>query len=157
MSTRVLLIGLVLGTTAVLLPAAEPLHWERPGQSASVGALPQQMANSARLRTTATSMVDLAVSIRRSTMRCDELEAHVELNEGSGKAESYQCFGPTRATAITELVLGQGSDAPRLFRIDFEYLASENAVAYTIRQMVGTGAIAAQRVVVDLAQAAVTP
>jgi hypothetical protein len=90
-------------------------------------------------------------------MRCDDLEAHVELKEGSTKAESYQCFGSARTVAATELVLGEGGDDPQLFRIDFEYMLPEDAVAYTIRQVSGTGAIAAQRVVVDVAPATVTP
>ena len=115
--------------------------------------LPPQEPNSVRLGVQEPADVDVEVSIKRQTMRCDELEAHVVvLQSGGTRAESFACFGVGRPSAITELVVGHDA-ARHHYRITFAYSHAEHTVAYGIRRLAGAGVVESQRVVVDVGQA----
>ncbi len=112
--------------------------------------LPPQEPNSVRLGVQDPVDVDVQVSIKRRTMRCDDLEAHVEVLQSQAKrADSYACFGVERPDALTELVVGHGVGR-HYYRITFAYSRAEQTVAYGIRRVAGTGVIESQRIVVDV-------
>jgi hypothetical protein len=83
-------------------------------------------------------------------MRCDDLEAHVEvLQSATTQTESHACFGVERPEALTELVVGHGAGR-HYYRISFAYSQGNQTVAYAIRRVEGTGVIESQQVVVDV-------
>jgi hypothetical protein len=112
--------------------------------------LPPQELNSVRLGVQDPSEVRVQVSIRRKTMRCDDLEAHVEvLQSETTRVDSHACFGVERPDALTELVVGHGAGR-HYYRITFAYSQADQTVAYAIRRVAGTGVIESQQVVVDV-------
>jgi len=116
--------------------------------------LPPQEPNSVRLGVQDPAEVNVQVSIKRKTMRCDDLEAHVEVfQSGTTRVDSYACFGVDRPDTLTELVVGHGA-VRHYYRITFAYAHAEQTVAYGIRRVAGTGVIESQRVVVDVRPAA---
>jgi len=112
--------------------------------------LPSQEPNSVRLGVQDPADIRVQVSIKRKTMRCDDLEAHVEvLQSGAARVESHACFGVERPDTLTELVIGHGAER-HYYRITFAYSQANQAVAYAIRRVAGTGVIESQQVVVDV-------
>jgi hypothetical protein len=112
--------------------------------------LPPQEPDSARLGIQDPAEIAMQVSIKRKTLRCDELEGHVEILQHEGThLESYACFGVDRPGALTELVVGQGVER-HYYRITFDYSRPAGTVTYTIKRMAGAGIISSQRVVLDL-------
>jgi hypothetical protein len=113
--------------------------------------MPPQEDGSARLGLREAAEVTVQVSIKRKTMRCDDLEAHVEvLQSGTSKAESYACLGVVRPAALTELVVGHGAAERNHYRITFAYAQANKTVTYAIRRVAGAGVIGSQQVVVDV-------
>jgi hypothetical protein len=112
--------------------------------------LPPQEAGSARLGLQDSAEVRVQVSIKRKTMRCDDLEAHVDvLQSGGTRADSYACLGVERPDALTELIVGYGAGR-HYYKITFAYSQTSQTVAYAIRRVAGTGVIDSQEVVVDV-------
>jgi len=112
--------------------------------------LPPQQPNSVRLGVQETADIAMRVSIKRQTLRCDDLEGHVQVVQaGLNGLESYACFGVERPSALTQLVVGQGA-ARHYYRITFEYARPAETVTYTIRRVAGAGIIESQQVVVDV-------
>ena len=146
------LVGLSVFSVLASLTAADA-RGPQVASDAGLRELPVQEPGSVRLGLQDASDVQVQVSIRQQTMRCDELEAHVQVLQASDtKAESYACFGVEHPTAVTELFLGH--DAQRhQYRIVFEYAKTDQSVAYTIRRVAGAGIIESQRVVVTVAAA----
>jgi hypothetical protein len=115
--------------------------------------LPAAESGAVRLGVVDRADVTLQVSVKRKTMRCDDLEAAVEvLQAGSTRVASHDCFGSDRRGAITELVVGKGV-ARHYYRITFEYSPAERTVTYSIRRASGNDLIESQRVVVDVGPA----
>jgi len=115
--------------------------------------LPAQEPGAVRLGVIDSADVTLQVSIKRKTMRCDELEGYVEvLQAESTRVTSHDCFGSDHPGALTELVVGQGG-ARHYYTIRFEYSRAERTVTYSIRRAAGSDLIELQRVVVDLGSA----
>ena len=115
--------------------------------------LPPQEPNSVRLGVQDSADITVQVSIKRKTMRCDDLEGHVEvLQSGTTRVDSYACFGVERPGALTELVVGHGA-ARHYYRITFAYARASETVTYAIRRVAGTGIIESQQVVVDVSPA----
>lgn len=148
--TTVLSGGLVVLALCALGPAGASEPQAVPDPTGMYEGLPAQEPNTARLGIQDPADVQMRVSIRRKTMRCDDLEAHVQvLQTGDTRAESYACFGVERPEALTELVVGHGVGR-HYYRIVFEYSGADHTVAYVIRRVAGAGVIESQRVVVEV-------
>jgi hypothetical protein len=142
--------GLVVMALCALGPASASEPQAVPDPTGMYEGLPAQEPNAVRLGVHDASDVQMQVSIRRKTMRCDDLEAHVEvLQAGDTRVESYACFGVERSEAITELVIGHGAGRHH-YRIAFEYSSPSQTVAYVVRRVAGAGVIESQRVVVEV-------
>ena len=112
--------------------------------------LPAPEPDSARLGVQDASDIAMHVSIKRKTLRCDDLEGRVEILQHEGThLESYACFGVDRPSALTELVVGQGAER-HYYRITFDHSRPAQTVTYTIRRVAGAGIISSQQVVLDL-------
>jgi hypothetical protein len=122
-----------------------------PDPTGMFAGLPPQAPDAVRLGVIAATDIQVHVTIRPKTMRCDDLEAHVQiLQNGATHTESYACFGVQHPNALTELVVGRGPGR-HYYTIAFDYSKPNHSVTYTVRRIAGVGIIESQTIVVDVA------
>jgi hypothetical protein len=79
-----------------------------PDPTGMFAGLPPQAPDAVRLGVIAATDIQVHVTIRPKTMRCDDLEAHVQiLQNGATHTESYACFGVQHPNALTEWSLAE--------------------------------------------------